>query len=112
MLRILQSCMLAAAAPLWLKSCSWHSSCESSCTSHALALLGLSGLLLQGSAAPVASWTSARVASDLALSKDLMLKLDAEKGIEQNALAPQLQEAPAETGATHGAGPGIASCQG
>ena len=59
-------------------------------------------LLLQGSAAPVASWTSARVAADLALSKDLMLKLDAEKGIEQSAFAPQLQQAPAETGATQG----------
>lgn len=60
-------------------------------------------LLLQGSAAPVASWTAARVASDMALSKDLILKLDAEKGIEQNAFAPQLQQAPAETGATRGA---------
>ena len=57
---------------------------------------------MQGSDAPVASWTSARVASDLALSKDLMLKLDVEKGIEQNALAPEPQQAPAETGAAHG----------
>ena len=54
---------------------------------------------MQGSAAPDASWTPARVASDLALSKDLMLKLDTEKGIETNALASQpKQQAPPGAG--------------
>ena len=54
--------------------------------------------VLQGSAAPVASWSAARVSSDLALSKDLMLKLDAEKGIAENALLPQAKQEPMETG--------------
>ena len=35
---------------------------------------------------PGASWNAARVEADLALSKELMLKLDAEKGIEANPL--------------------------
>ncbi len=71
---------------------------------HCSALLVLKVMLpVQGSAAPVASWTSARVASDLALSKDLMLKLDTEKGVEQNPFAPQPQPAPADAGAAHGA---------
>ena len=43
------------------------------------------------------------MASDLALSKDLMLKLDTEKGVEQNPFAPQPQPAPADAGAAHGA---------
>ena len=38
------------------------------------------------------------MASDLALSKNLMLKLDAEKGIELNALAPQTAHEPPEAG--------------
>lgn len=36
--------------------------------------------------APEASWKASRVASDLALSKELVAKLDAEKGIEGNVL--------------------------
>ncbi len=35
---------------------------------------------------PGASWSAARVDADLALSKELMLKLDTEKGIEANPL--------------------------
>ena len=54
--------------------------------------------MLQGSAAPVASWTASRVSSDLALSKDLMLKLDAEKGIAENALLPQAKQELMDTG--------------
>ena len=53
---------------------------------------------VQGPAAPDASWSAKRVASDLALSKDLMLKLDVEKGIESNALAPQTAQKPPEAG--------------
>lgn len=66
-------------------------------------------MLLQGPAAPDASWTAARVASDLALSKDLMLKLDAEKGIEQNALASPAKLIPAEAGTMSPASPALHS---
>lgn len=41
---------------------------------------------MQQSSVPGASWKAARVEADLALSKELMLKLDAEKGIESNPL--------------------------
>lgn len=45
--------------------------------------LSLSAMACQ---VPGASWNAARVDADLALSKELMLKLDAEKGIEANPL--------------------------
>ena len=64
--------------------------------------------MLQGSAAPVASWTASRVTSDLALSKDLMLKLNAEKGIAENALLPQAKHEPMDTGTTL---PVLTSCK-
>jgi hypothetical protein len=49
----------------------------------------------QASQVPAASWKAERVEADLALSKQLAAKLDAEKGIESNPLdADSAAEAP------------------
>ena len=49
----------------------------------------------QAKTVPEASWKAGRVAADIALSKDLMLKLDAEKGVASNPLEAQAAKEPA-----------------